>query len=44
MAPGITWVNGVVGQPTTTDATATVFGFITTAAATYDGFVVGRNI
>jgi len=41
---GITWVNGVVGQPTTTDDKATVFGFITTAADTYDGFVVGKNI
>ena len=45
---GITWVNGVVGQPTTTDAKATVFGFITTigepATPAYDGFVVGRNI
>ena len=41
---GINWPSAVVPTLTTTLNKTDVFGFICTAANTYDGFVIGYNI
>lgn len=40
----INWTNGTAPTLTETADKADVFGFICTAADTYDGFIVGQNI
>ena len=40
----IKWAGGSAPTLTTTASKADVFGFLCTAADTYDGFVVGQNI
>lgn len=41
---GISWAGGSAPTLTTTASKADWFGFIPTAAATYDGFIIGQNI
>jgi len=40
----IKWPGGVTPTLTSTGSKADVFGFITTGADTYDGFIVGQNL
>ena len=40
----INWAGGSAPTLTTTASAWDVFGFITTAADTYDGFVIGQNL
>lgn len=40
----ISWAGGSVPTLTTTNSKADLLGFLTTAASTYDGLIVGQNI
>jgi len=41
---GIKWPGGVEPTLTTTGGDVDVFGFIVTAVANYDGFIVGQGV